>query len=168
MCVCLLILATNSERNKFVIRQCEPTKTSWKESGLIKPKLLHKYFTKAVQFSCPISGVGRVKQFGMCGLNTESELTGDESRRSSRVLGDVHIHLFHHKTNCAPICVFIPTFFFCAVIKTLNATIEIREVENEIKQFQQVRETPNPILLMIRGRTYNALGSKLFLQRQRY
>lgn len=61
---------------------------------LIKPKLLHKYFTKAVQFSCPISGVGRVKQFGMCGLNTESELTGDESRRSSWASGDAHIHLF--------------------------------------------------------------------------
>lgn len=70
-------------------------------SGLIKAKLLHKYFTKADQFSCPISGVGRVKQFGMCGLNTESELTGDESRRSSWALGDAHIHLFYRDSGCA-------------------------------------------------------------------
>lgn len=40
-----------------------------------------------VQFSCPISGLGRVKQFGMCGLNTESELTGNDSHRSRSTMG---------------------------------------------------------------------------------
>jgi hypothetical protein len=49
-----------------------------------------------VQFSCPISGVGGVKQFGMCVLNTESELTGDESHRNSWAPGDAHIHLLYH------------------------------------------------------------------------
>ena len=49
-----------------------------------------------VQFSCPISGVGGVKQFGMCVLNTESELREDESHRNSWAEGDAHIHLLYH------------------------------------------------------------------------
>lgn len=41
---------------------------------LIELKLLNKYYSMDLQFSCPISELGRIKQFRMCALNTKSLL----------------------------------------------------------------------------------------------